>query len=106
MACNNFSLNAPKNLTDEIYQTWLVKMKCYLQAHDLFEVLMQDIPFQHLPAKPTLAQIKSHNDEKVKKLKVKTLIQNIVADSIFSKIIDYETKKESQGKLKNIISRK
>lgn len=50
-------MNAPKNLTDEIYQTWLVKMKSYLQAHDQFEVLMQDISLQPLPANPTLAQL-------------------------------------------------
>jgi len=100
MASNSLSLNAPKIFTGENYQIWSVKMKSYLEAYDLWEVVMEDVPLQPLPANPTLAQIKSHSDEKIKKFKAKTVIQNSVADSIFSKIITCETAKEAWQKLK------
>lgn len=61
---------------------------------------MEDIPLQPLLANPTLAQIRAHSDEKTKKFKAKTVIQNSVADSIFSKIIACETAKEAWEKLK------
>lgn len=59
-------------------------MKLYLEAYDKWDVRMEDIPLQPLPTNHTLAQIKYHSDEKTKKFKVKTIIQNSVAGSIFS----------------------
>ncbi|XP_070040192.1 uncharacterized protein [Nicotiana tomentosiformis] len=61
---------------------------------------MEDKCIQPLPANPTLAQIKAHSDEKTKKYKAKTIIQNSVADLIFSKIIACETIKEAWKILK------
>ncbi|PHT58696.1 ABC transporter C family member 2 [Capsicum baccatum] len=75
-------------------------MKSYLQAYDLWEVVAEDTPLQPFPENPTVAQIKSHSDEKLKKFKAKTVIQNSVADSIFSKIIACETSNEAWEKLK------
>jgi len=100
MASSSLSLNAPKNFTGENYQIWSVKMKSYLEAYDQWEVIMEDIPLQPLPANPTLDQIKSHSDEKTKKFKAKTIIQNLVANLIFSKIIAWEMTKESCEKKK------
>ncbi|XP_016574002.2 LRR receptor-like serine/threonine-protein kinase FLS2 [Capsicum annuum] len=67
----------------------------------LVEVVAEDTPLQPLPENPTVAQIKSHSNEKLKKFKAKTVIQNSVADSIFSKIIACETANEAWEKLKN-----
>ncbi|XP_075098919.1 uncharacterized protein LOC142175818 [Nicotiana tabacum] len=64
------------------------------------DVVMEDKLIQPLPANSTLAQIKVHLDEKTKKYKAKTIIQNLVADSIFYKIIAYETAKEAWKTLK------
>ncbi|XP_075095351.1 uncharacterized protein LOC142173625 [Nicotiana tabacum] len=75
-------------------------MKSYLETYDLWEVITEDKLIQPLPANPTLAQIKAHSDEKTKKYKAKTIIQNSVADSIFSKIIACETVKEVWETLK------
>ena len=75
-------------------------MKLYLQAYDLWEVVADDTPLQPVPENPTVAQIKSHSDEKLKKFKAKTVIQNSVVDSIFSKIIACETANEAWEKLK------
>ena len=70
-------------------------MKSYLQTYDLWEVVADDTPLRPLPENPTVAQIKSHSDEKLKKFKVKTVIQNLVADLIFAKIITCETTNEA-----------
>ncbi|XP_016478381.1 uncharacterized protein LOC107799750 [Nicotiana tabacum] len=99
MATSGLSLNTPQTFTGENYQIWSVKMKSYLEAYDLWEVVIEDKLIQ-LPANPALAQIKVHSDEKTKKYKVKTIIQNSVADSIFSKIIACETAKEAWETLK------
>ncbi|XP_016504642.1 uncharacterized protein LOC107822615 [Nicotiana tabacum] len=100
MASSDLSLNTPQTFTGENYQIWSVKMKSYLETYDLWEVVMKDKLIQSLPANPTLAQIKAHSDEKTKKYKAKTTIQNSVADSIFSKIIACETSKEAWKTLK------
>ncbi|XP_070003846.1 uncharacterized protein [Nicotiana sylvestris] len=76
-------------------------MKFYLEAYDLWKVVIEDRLIQPFPANPTLAQIKAHLDEKTKKYKAKTIIQNSVADSIFSKIIACETAKEAWETLKH-----
>ncbi|XP_075098069.1 uncharacterized protein LOC142175382 [Nicotiana tabacum] len=100
MASSGLSLNTPQTFTGENYQIWSVKMKSYLEAYDLWEVVMEDKLIQPLPTNPTLAQIKAYSDEKTKKYKAKTIIQNSVTDSIFSKIIACETVKEAWKTLK------
>ena len=70
-------------------------MKSYLKAYDLWEFIVEDIPLQPLPTNPTISHTKSHSDENPKIFKAKIVIQNSIADSIFSKIIDCETTKEA-----------
>ena len=43
-------------------------MKSYHEAYDLWEVEMEDIPLQSIPANPIIAQIKSHSEEKIKNI--------------------------------------
>lgn len=52
------------------------------------------IPLQPLSANPILTQMNSHLNENTKKINAKTVIQNLVADLIFCKIIACETVKE------------
>ncbi|XP_059281130.1 uncharacterized protein LOC132034785 [Lycium ferocissimum] len=99
MASNNLSFNALQTFTGENYQIWSVKMKSYLEAYDLWEVVKKDKPIESLPENSTPAQIKAHSEEKTKKYKAKIVIQNSVVDSIFSKIIACETAKEAWEKL-------
>ena len=80
---------------EENYQIWSVKMQTYLEAFDLWEVVAEDELIALLPVNPTLAQIRGHTDEKTKKFKAKTLIQNSVADSIFHRIMNCRTTKET-----------
>ncbi|XP_070049016.1 uncharacterized protein [Nicotiana tomentosiformis] len=100
MESSGLSLNTPQTFTSENYQIWSVKMESYLETYDLWKVVIEKKLIQPLPANPTLAQIKAHSDEITKKYKAKTIIQNSVADSIFSKIIACETTKEAWETLK------
>ena len=95
MATNNISSLAPQIFVEENYQIWSVKMQTYLEAFDLWEVVAEDELIALLPVNPTLAQIRAHTDEKTKKFKAKTLIQNSVADSIFHRIMNCRTTKET-----------
>ncbi|KAH0717094.1 hypothetical protein KY285_013125 [Solanum tuberosum] len=99
MTSNTLSFNAPQTFNGENYQIWAVKMKSYLEAYDLWEVVMEDKLIQQLTEKSSDAEIKLHSEEKIKKHKAKIVIQNSVADSIFSKIIACETAKEAWEKL-------
>ncbi|KAF2308310.1 hypothetical protein GH714_039967 [Hevea brasiliensis] len=61
---------------------------------------VEDRPATPLLANPTLGQIKAHYEEKTKKFKAKTLIQNSVANSIFPRIMGCRTAKEAWNRLK------
>ena len=52
-----------------------------------------------LPTKPTLAQMRAHEEEKLKKDKVITCLHSRLADHILTKIIDLETPKLVWDKL-------
>ncbi|TMX01335.1 hypothetical protein EJD97_024700, partial [Solanum chilense] len=95
MASNNLPLNPPFTFTGENYQIWSVKMQAFLEGYELRETVMKDKPLAALPANPTLAQTKSNNDEKAKKSKAKSLMQNDVADTVFSRIVACITAEEA-----------
>ena len=76
-----------------------MKVQAFLQAYELWKTVMDDKPLAALPENPTLAQIKSNNEEKAKKSKAKSLMQNAVADSMFYKIVACKTAKESWDRL-------
>ncbi|XP_019068973.1 uncharacterized protein [Solanum lycopersicum] len=100
MTSNNLPLNPPFTCTGENDQTWSVKMQAFFEAYELWETVTDDKPLVALPANPTLAQIKSNNEEKAKKSKVKSLMQNAVADSMFYRIIACKTAKKAWDRLK------
>ncbi|KAJ8759666.1 hypothetical protein K2173_009753 [Erythroxylum novogranatense] len=100
MASSNQFFNPPVILTGENFHIWSVKMQAYLEAFDLWETVIEDKPTPALPANPPLAQIKYHSEEKAKKSKAKSLIQNLVADSVFYRIMACKTVKEAWDKLK------
>ena len=100
MATSSISLLAPQIFAGENCQICSIKMQTYLEPFDLWEVVAEDELIALLPVNPTLAQIRAHTDEKTKKFKAKTLIQNSVADSIFHRIMNCRTTKEAWDKLK------
>ncbi|KAL4386886.1 hypothetical protein GQ457_09G029220 [Hibiscus cannabinus] len=84
----------------ENYHLWVVKMKTYLQAYDLWEVVEMDRDPLALRANPTLAQMRQHSEECAKKHKVMSCIQNGVSDVIFTRIMACATPKQAWDKLK------
>ena len=100
MASNNLPLNLPLTFSDENYQIWSLQMQAFLEAYELRETVTEDKPLAALPANPTLAHIKSNNEEKAKKSKTKSLMQNVVADNVFYRIMACKTSKEVVDRLK------
>ncbi|XP_015054834.1 uncharacterized protein LOC107001208 [Solanum pennellii] len=100
MASNNLPLNPPFTFTDENYQIWCLKMQDFLEAYELWETVTEDKPLTALRAFPTFAQIKSNNEEKAKKSKTKSLMQNAVEDNVFYRIMACKTAKEALDRLK------
>ncbi|GMJ06703.1 hypothetical protein HRI_004339500 [Hibiscus trionum] len=87
MSSSNFSPPPPFVFSGENYHIWVVKMRTYLQAHDLWD-------------NPTIAQIKHHSEECAKKYKVMSCIQDGVSDVIFTRTMACETPKQAWDKLK------
>ncbi|XP_017629331.1 uncharacterized protein LOC108472359 [Gossypium arboreum] len=75
-------------------------MRTYLQAFDLWEVVNSDVEPEPLRANPTVAQMKQYFEEKSKKYKAISYIQNCVSDVIFTRIMACETPKQAWYKLK------
>ena len=100
MTSNNLPSNPPFTFTGENYQICSAKMQAFLEANELWETVTEDKPLAALPANPTLAQIKSNNEEKAKKSKVKSLMQNAVADTMFYRIMACKTAKVACDRLK------
>ncbi|XP_040938116.1 uncharacterized protein [Gossypium hirsutum] len=91
----SFSPAAPPVFNGEGYHIWVVNMKTYLQVFDLWEVVNSDAKSAHLRANRTVAQIRQHTDERTKRHKAMSYIQNCVSDVIFTRIMDCETPKQA-----------
>ncbi|XP_017618144.1 uncharacterized protein LOC108462742 [Gossypium arboreum] len=100
MATSGFSPAAPPVFNGEGYHIWVVKMKTYLQAFGLWKVINSNVEPAPLRANPTVAQIRQHSDEKTKRHKAMSCIQNSVSDMIFTRIMACETLKQACDKLK------
>ncbi|XP_017634775.1 uncharacterized protein LOC108476910 [Gossypium arboreum] len=81
MASSGFSLAAPPVFNGEGYYIWVVKMRTYQQAFDLWEVVNSDVESAPLRANPTVAQIRQHADERTKRHKAMSCIQNCVSNA-------------------------
>ncbi|XP_021278973.1 uncharacterized protein LOC110412694 [Herrania umbratica] len=67
MAAAGFNTPAPPPFTGENYQYWAVKMKTYLKAFDLWDVVeTEGEPSAMRHANKTIAQIKQHFKEVAK----------------------------------------
>ncbi|XP_017618092.1 uncharacterized protein LOC108462683 [Gossypium arboreum] len=100
MASSGFSPVVPPVFNGEGYHIWVVKMRTYLQAFDLWEVVNSDAEPAPLRANPTMAQIRQHANERTKRHKAMSCIQNCVSDVIFTRIMACETPKQAWERLK------
>ncbi|KAG8491616.1 hypothetical protein CXB51_014995 [Gossypium anomalum] len=96
----SFTPPPPPVFSGENYHIWVVKMKTYLQAQDLWSVVENDIEPPPLKANPTIAQIRQHAEESTKKHKALACLQNGVSDVIFTRIMACSTPKEAWKRLK------
>ena len=67
----SFSSIAPLVFDRDNYQIWAVHMETYLDALDLWEAVEEDYGIPDLPDNPTMAQIKTQKEKKIKKFKAK-----------------------------------
>ncbi|KAK5825381.1 hypothetical protein PVK06_020206 [Gossypium arboreum] len=100
MSSSGFSPAPPLVFNGEGYHIWVVKMKTYLQAFNLWEVVNSDVEPAPFRANLTVAQIKQHSDERTKRHKATSCIQNNVSDVIFTSIMACESPKQAWDKLK------
>ena len=71
-----------------------------MSAFDLWGVVEQEKDPLHLPANPTVNQMKNYNEEKAKRFKAKNCIEFLVFDEIFIGIMACETAKQAWDTLK------
>ncbi|KAK5774731.1 hypothetical protein PVK06_042587 [Gossypium arboreum] len=100
MSSSGFSPGPPSVFTGEGYHIWVIKMKTYLQAFDLWEVIKSKAELAPLRANPIVAQIRQHSDEITERHKAMSCIQISVSDMIFTRIMACESPKQAWNKLK------
>ena len=77
------------------YQMWVVRMETYLETLDLWEAVEEEI--QSLPKNPTMAQIKSQKEKKMKRSKAKTCLFAVVSPMVFTRIMSLKSVKRNMG---------
>ncbi|XP_052182036.1 uncharacterized protein LOC127794820 [Diospyros lotus] len=84
----------------EHYHIWVIKMKFYLRSQGLWHVVETDQDPPPLRENPTLAQIKAHGKEKLKKDKALTYILSGLTDGVFTSIMQLDSPKVVWDKIK------
>ncbi|KAA3477747.1 Retrovirus-related Pol polyprotein from transposon TNT 1-94 [Gossypium australe] len=101
MSSSGFFLASPPVFNGESCHIWVVKIKTYLQAFDLWEVVNANVESLLLRANPTVAQIKQHSDDRAKKYM--SCIQNSV-DFENPKMKELETVKQYPDKIMVVVN--
>lgn len=83
----------------ESYDFWLVKMKAFLMAHDLWDVIEQGYEQPDAEGNYTVAQVKQQKDQSMKNVKALSFLFTTVLEEIFPKIVATTTAKEAWDKL-------
>ncbi|KAL4361366.1 hypothetical protein GQ457_04G019130 [Hibiscus cannabinus] len=106
MASSNVSSTCVPIFTRTHYHVWVVKMKVYLRSFVLWKVVETYEEPLALRPNPTLAQLKSYNEE-MKKYRVLTRIHFELAYQNFTSIMGLETPKivwiNSKKHMKDVI---
>nr|KYP49369.1 Retrovirus-related Pol polyprotein from transposon TNT 1-94 [Cajanus cajan] len=99
MASGSNSLPPPPVFAGENYDLWVAKMRTYLRAQSLWEVVENGSNPAPLPDNPTMAQVRFHSDEVAKEGRELAIIQAAVHDDVFIKILNLDTAKKAWEKL-------
>ncbi|KAH7571725.1 hypothetical protein JRO89_XS04G0125900 [Xanthoceras sorbifolium] len=97
MASSNNSGLAVPQFSGENYQIWTVKMKSYLKSFGLWEHVEQEKQDPPLRANPTIAQIKQHEEEKMKKNKAVTCLERVKTVKLLTLKREFEMLKMKEG---------
>ncbi|KAA8526936.1 hypothetical protein F0562_008835 [Nyssa sinensis] len=100
MFANNFLGTGPPLFNGENYQVWVIKMKAYLKALNLWEAVENDTDPAPLGDDPTIAQLKNYEEQKAKKPRALTCLHSALSKTIFLSVIACETPKEIWEKLR------
>ncbi|XP_010527350.1 PREDICTED: uncharacterized protein LOC104804703 [Tarenaya hassleriana] len=76
------------------YQIWAVKMKFFMKGADLWEAVEEDDEVPPLGANQTVNQIRIHKEKVTRKAKAMSYLFSTVSQSVFTKIMSFETTKE------------
>ncbi|WMV19306.1 hypothetical protein MTR67_012691 [Solanum verrucosum] len=90
----------PPIFVGENYKLWAVRIETYLETLDLWEAVEEDYEINPLPNNPTVAQIKSHKENKTIKSKAKATLFVVFSTTVFTKIIAVTSPKENWNYLK------
>ncbi|XP_060667447.1 uncharacterized protein LOC132799484 [Ziziphus jujuba] len=99
MASSHFSAPSPPMFDGNNYPVWAIKMRSYLQAYDLWELVEVDYEVEPLRAGATVNQIKLHSEENARPYKTLTAIQVAVTDDIFTRIMTCTTPRQAWKKV-------
>ncbi|XP_020224174.1 uncharacterized protein LOC109806210 [Cajanus cajan] len=94
MASGNNGVFAVPQFSRENYHIWIVKMRSCLKSFDLWEYVDQDKEVPPLRANPTIAQMKQHEEETLKKEKVVSCLHSALSDDVFTSIMHLEIAKQ------------
>ena len=83
-------MSAPPVFLGVNYHIWVVKMKSYLEACEVWDVVKND-QIQPLPEDPTLDAIRNQRSKMKKRSKAKTCIHSAVFEEVFTSIMAYKT---------------
>ena len=87
MSTSSNSASAIPVFSGEHYHIWAVKMRFYLRSQGLWNVVVSDSDPPPLTANPTIAQMKAHEEEKLKKDKAITCLHFGLTYHISTKIV-------------------
>jgi len=94
MASGSNVVNYVNQFSGESYHIWVVKMKSCLKSFGLLDYVDEDKQVPPLQANPTIAQMKHHEEEKLKKEKAVSVLHSALADDVFTGIMHLETAKQ------------
>ncbi|XP_015078294.1 uncharacterized protein LOC107022100 [Solanum pennellii] len=96
----SFSSMAPPTFGGESYQIWEVRMQAYMEYLDLWVAVEDEYIISPFPNNLTMAQIKNHQERKIRKSKAKACLFAAVSSTVFTRIISLISTKEVWDYLK------
>jgi len=99
MSTSSNTASAIPVFNGEHYHIWAVKIKFYLRSQGLWNVVVSDSDPPLLTTNPTIAQMKAHEEEKLKKDKAIICLHSELANHIFTKIMNLKSPKQVWDKL-------